>query len=388
MSEERLIDLLARHLSGDLTAEEMLELDEWANEDPANRALLERVSDKGEIEKDIRLWRRLRPVEGHARWMGYLQARRRTRVLRFVMYSAAASALLAVVIGAWFRLERPEGKSPDIAVSTKPVVPNRNMATLTLSNGKTIVLDSASKGQLAMEGVTQLVKSDSNSVSYVVSGKETGGAASYNVLATPNGAKYQLRLPDGSHVWLNNASSIRYPVAFSDRDRTVEVAGEAYFDVAHDAKRPFVVKVKDESVEVLGTRFDVRSYEEEGGTRTTLVSGAVRVSAGGKSVRLKPDEQSRVTGDKDLQVMHDVESQKVASWIDGLLYFDQAPFAAVMREVARSYDVEVIYEGEAPDMQFNGQFDRDLPLKALLHYLEQNQIHFRLEGRKLYVLPS
>jgi ferric-dicitrate binding protein FerR (iron transport regulator) len=261
---------------------------------------------------------------------------------------------------------------------------------LTLGNGRQILLDSVGKGLLATQGNTRLVKADSGSLAY----QARSGASEtvvYNILTTPRSGQFQLTLPDGTRVWLNNVSSLRYPTTFEQgKDRRVELTGEAYFDVAKDAGRPFFVKVKDADIEVLGTSFNIMAYPDEGGSQTTLLSGAVAVksSAGPHVLRLKPDEQAQITPDGGVRVLKDVPSQDIVSWKDGFFYFERASFATVMRQLARWYDVDVVYAGKAPDMEFGGKIDRSLPLKDLLKFLDKNQIHFRLEGRKLIVLPN
>jgi transmembrane sensor len=387
MNEDRLVALLIRRLSGDLTREEARELEDWANESADNRRFLARAVNENVLEKELSQWRQLDPAEGHARWVGYRQARRRARVLRMVKWSAAASLIIALAIGAWFKLSVSHSSNP-VAVANPSAIPDRKSVTLTLSNGRKIMVDSVGKGELAVDQGVKLLKTDSNSLEYGRSGKDNNRAVAYNTLATPKSRIYQLTLPDGSRVWLNNVSSVRYPTAFNGRDRTVEVTGEAYFEIAADPAKPFIVKVKDQSVEVLGTSFDIMAYPDEGATLTTLVSGAVKVNTADHSVTLKPDDQSRVVAGGQLKVLHDVPSRSIISWKDGFFYFGHAPFADIMRQVARWYDVEVIFEGKVPEIEFGGSFDRDLPLDELLRYLEKNQVHCHLEGDKLFVLPS
>jgi ferric-dicitrate binding protein FerR (iron transport regulator) len=208
----------------------------------------------------------------------------------------------------------------------------------------------------------------------------------YNLLSTPRSGQYQLVLADGSRVWLNNVSSLRFPTTFTGKERVVELSGEAYFEVAKDAARPFIVKIGKESVEVLGTSFNIMAYPEEGGTQTTLVNGAVRVKTSGNTVELQRDEQARVNANGGLTVLRHVNAEDIASWRNGFFYFGRASFEAIMRQLARWYNIEVVYEGKVPQMEFGGKIDRELSLDELLKYLDKNQLHFRLEGRRLVVL--
>lgn len=389
MTEDRLLSLISRQVFGDLEPEEILELEQWANEANVNRELLTRFSDDVVLRSEIRRWMEIDPAGGFGKWKANERARKRTKIVRLTGWSVAASLLIAFVIGDLIEKKITSRDKAPTAITTanNPVMPGRNTATLTLANGQTILLDSVGKGELGRQGGTRLVKADSGSLAYLAGHGEASTVA-YNILTTPRSGQYQLTLPDGSRVWLNNVSSLRYPTAFLGKDRTVELAGEAYFEIAKDATRPFIVKVKDEAVEVLGTSFNIMAYSEEGGTQTTLLTGAVAVKAGVNIVRLKPDEQAQVIADGGLKVIKDVTGQDIVSWKDGFFYFGRASFAAVMRQLARWYDVDVVYEGKAPDMEFGGKIDRSLPLNDLLKFLDRNQIHFRLEGRKLIVLPN
>lgn len=388
MTEERLVSLLFKRLSGTLVSEEARELEEWAGESPENQQFLQR--NESLLEKKITRWKKFDPAQGYAKWTRYRQSQQRARILRIGALSAAASLLLAVVvISVMGKTGRDGHTAPGGTIAATGVPAGRNTATLTLAGGRQILLDSAGNGEVAMQGRTRLVKDDSGSISYVLAGKGAPPMTmTYNVLTTPRAGQYQLRLPDGSHVWLNNVSSIRYPTAFSGKDRTVELTGEAYFDIAADRNKPFIVKVRDEAVEVLGTSFDVLSYPEEGGTQTTVLTGAVKVRTGTHAVSLRPDEQSRVGQGGDLKVLTAISSEEVVSWKNGFFYFGHtSSFDAVMRQLARWYDVDVVYKGKVPDMDFTGKIDRSLPLEDMLKYLDENGVHFRVEGRKLIVLP-
>lgn len=379
---------------GKLEPEDNLELEAWADESDRNRAFLNRFSGEDSlVEQEIDKWNNLDPEQRFLKWKMELRARRRAKVLRITGWSAAACLAIAFAIGGLVGKKHPEVIQPAVVPMAQSIVmPGKNTATLTLGNGRQILLDSVGKGLLATQGNTRLVKADSGSLAY----ETRGGAAeamTYNILTTPRSGQFQLTLPDGTKVWLNNVSSLRYPTAFQGKDRRVELlTGEAFFDVAKDAARPFVVDVKDADVMVLGTSFNIMAYPDEGGSQTTLLSGAVAVKAGHSpslmSVRLKPDEQAQITPDGGVKILKDVPSADIVSWKDGFFYFERASFATVMRQLARWYDVDVVYQGKAPDMEFGGKIDRSLPLNDLLKFLDKNQIHFRLEGRKLIVLPS
>lgn len=389
MTEDRLASLLARQLNGELAPDELRELADWGNASKLNRDFLNRLTNETWIENESSAWKNIDPAEGYNRWVEYMGKRRRGRIVRIAGWSVAASLLVAIAIGGLVRTTQPtvHANTSAAIVANQTVMPGRNTAVLTLGNGQRLLLDSVAKGEVGVQGGSKVVKADSGSLAYQASGNSSV-AVEYNVLTTPRSGQFQLTLPDGSRVWLNNVSSLRYPTSFQGSDRRVELTGEAYFEVARDARKPFVVQVKDASIKVLGTSFNVMAYPEEAGSQTTLLTGAVQVKAGTAEVKLHPDEQAQVSSNGELNVVKDVPSADIVSWKDGFFYFGRASFAEVMRQLARWYDIDVVYKGKVPDMEFGGKVDRSLPLNDLLKFLDKNQIHFRLEGRKLIVLPN
>lgn len=372
-----------------MSPEDIQELEQWANAAAVNREWLERVSAEGFLEKEIGMMRRFDPVAGFERWMREMRQRRRSKVLRISGFAAAAVVCGALALGVLWKWRPGAGAQKAVEVAkVKPIPPGKNTAVLVLGNGREVLLDSVARGEVGLQGNSKVVKSGKGSLMY------QGGAGNnddivYNILRTPRSGQYQLRLPDGSQVWLNNETSLRYPTSFRGRERTVELSGEAFFEVAPRADQPFIVKVRDEEVRVLGTSFNIMSYSDEGGTQTTLLTGSVAVKAANALIKLKPDEQAQVRKDGGVTVLKDVPSGDIVSWKDGFFYFGKSSFSAVMRQLARWYDVEVVYEGKAPEMEFAGKIDRNLPLNDLLpilrKYWDNNQVGFRLEGRTLIV---
>ena len=389
MTEERLVLLIARRLSGELTTEELAELDAWAKTDQTNRLFLDWVRDEFRIEKEIDVWKRIDPADGYGKWLASHQIRRRYRIIRMVVSSAAAAVLIVFGARTFIRSDRPAGEATAVkSNSAVQITPGRSTAILTLADGKHLLLDSTKEGNFLTQGNIRLLKTNNGHLSYEVAEKGQASALAYNELATPKSGQYQLTLPDGSEVWLNNVSSLRYPTSFQDKERIVELSGEAYFEIAKNPAQPFVVKVRDARIEVLGTSFDVAAYLEEGGTQTTLLTGSVQVGAGNKRVKLKPNEQAQVKIGDQINVLKNVPAEDIISWKNGFFYFGRTSFETMIRQLARWYDVEVVYEGKAPKMEFEGKIDRALPLSEVLKFLDKNQIHFRVEGRKLIVLPS
>jgi len=392
MTEDHLVMLISRLISGELSPEEIQELEQWANAAAVNRQLLERVSAEGFLEKEISAMRRIDPVLGFERWLHDRRRRGRSKLLWLSGLSAAAVVCGILVTGSLLKWRAgTRTAKPVEVVKVKPIQPGKNTAVLVLGNGRELLLDSVARGELGLQGNSKVVKVGKGSLAYQ-GGGESRGDIVYNILRTPRSGQYQLQLPDGTRVWLNNETSLKYPTSFRGMARSVELSGEAFFEVAPRADQPFVVKLRDEDVQVLGTSFNIMSYSDEGGTQTTLLTGAIAVRTGAALVKLKPDEQAQVGKDGGVTVLKDVASGDIVSWKEGFFYFGKSSFAAVMRQLARWYDIEVVYAGKVPEMEFGGKIDRTLPLNDLLpilrKYWDNNQVNFRLEGRTLIVASN
>lgn len=303
--------------------------------------------------------------------------------LRRFRYSAAAAAILVIAVSI-FMLTRHHKQQPAVEVVSTIIPPGGNRASLTLAGGKVIFLDSIANGQLAVQGSTIITKNDEGQISYNASGTAT---ALENTLTTPRGGQYQLTLPDGTRVWINAASSITYPTAFTGNKRTVRIKGEAYFEVAQHKNQPFIVQVQDGlQVEVLGTNFNVNVYPDEPSIRTTLISGSVKVQYQDKALLLKPLQQAQLTEQK-LTLNPQPDIDETLAWKNGSFSFNKAPLDIVMRQLSRWYDIDVVYTNGVPAIRFEGEMKRDLNLSEVLNILRKMEVHCKLDGRKLIVLP-
>lgn len=265
--------------------------------------------------------------------------------------------------------------------NAKVVSPGKDGAILTLSNGTTIVLDSAHNGPLTVDKGANIVK-DGSRIIYNSNGATN--EVTCNTIATPNGRQFQLMLADGSKVWLNAASSIRFPTAFIGKTRNVEVTGEAYFEVAKNPSMPFKVKANGTEVEVLGTHFNINAYDNL--TKTTLLEGSVRIQVGSSKNMLKPGQQAQTTGDGNIRIQNNVDLEQVVAWKNGRFQFEDASIQFIMAQIARWYDVDVVYEGKVPQRTFSADISRTTELKDFLKVLKESGVHFRLEGKILTVL--
>lgn len=303
----------------------------------------------------------------------------------------AAAVIVLVAAGAWYfnQYHQPQ-PAPMVAGSQPPDVdPGRSGAVLTLADGSQMVLDSAGNGVITRQnGTTVILKNDGLQYSPEDAGT---GEMKYNTVTTSKGRQFRVVLPDGTKVWLNAASYLRFPVAFNAKERMVEFSGEAYFEVAKNAAQPFRLKVPGKiDLEVLGTVFNVNAYTNESNSYTTLAEGAVRISLTGRTggtVVLKPGEQLQAGG-AGMEVTRNANVEQATAWKNGLFNFEGMGLREMMRQLERWYDLEVVYEGNVPDVRFFGEMSRTLKLSDVLAGLERSDVHFRLEeGRRLVVMP-
>ncbi|MBO9632299.1 MAG: FecR domain-containing protein [Chitinophagaceae bacterium] len=308
-----------------------------------------------------------------------------TRVVRIFYRVAAAMVLLAAGIGVW-RWLRPIKPSDDQVVEVqKPVLPGKEGALLTLADGRVVVLDSLGNGLIDKQGNSKVSLKNRQLVYDANPVTNADEQPLYNTMHTPRGRQFHVRLPDGTIVWMNAASEIRYPTAFNGKERTIEVNGEVYLQVAKDPSKPFIVKKKEVAVNVLGTEFNVNAYDDEPGMKVTLVEGVVNVVKGSSSGLLRPGQQALI-GD-GVQIKDKVDIAAVTAWKNGMFIMRGIGLAALMRQISRWYDVEVITTGTLPDKQFGGIIGMDLPLSDVVKALQSYGLNVKLENRKLTIQP-
>jgi ferric-dicitrate binding protein FerR (iron transport regulator) len=308
---------------------------------------------------------------------------------RLLPYVAAAALIAFAVTGLIYFLQ-PAAPSHIQAVNEKlphQVLPGGNKAVLTLADGTQITLDSTGNGAIASQGNVQVVKLDSGQLAYNATKGEKGKEMSYNTLVTPRGGQFRITLPDGTKVWLNAASSLRFPTAFNGKERAVQLIGEAYFEVAKNEQMPFKVEVNKMAVQVLGTHFNVMAYPDEANIQTTLLEGAVKIAHGGKTVQLKPGQQAELNTTGNMSVNEDVDIEEVVAWKNGYFHFNHESLEGMMRQIGRWYDAEIVYEGNIPEREFGGKIERGSDISEVLKILELSKVHFRIEGKKITVTP-
>ncbi|QEC42975.1 FecR family protein [Pseudobacter ginsenosidimutans] len=317
--------------------------------------------------------------------------------------AVAASLLILLAIGGYFWLRH---KDPPAIVGTNPklspeIGPGRDGAILTLADGRKVLLDSMGDGNIAIQNGAR-IELQNGRLAYHPDGRGAENIG-YNTMTTPKGRQYSLLLPDGSRVWLNAASSLRFPTTFSGKQRRVEITGEAFFEVAPNASQPFQVNIANQAgVEVLGTSFNVNAYTNEPVIDLTLLEGTVKVSPAskdqmmeqqdrtGKAVVLKPGQQARLfTGQQTpaMKVIDDADMDKVMAWKNGLFNFNGLSFGEIMRQLERWYDIKVVYENNTvPNKRLAGEMTRGVSLNGLLKQLGEMGVRYQLNDRTLLIL--
>lgn len=300
---------------------------------------------------------------------------------------AVAATIVAAVCVGWWIVDH-QNKTTTAQLALNIISPGKQSATLTLANGKKIHLHDIQDGEIVAEMGIKISKSRDGQLIYEV-GQDVRAEVGQNTLSTTKGETYRIKLPDGTHVWLNAASSLTYPVRLAKQDRReVTLQGEAYFEVAKDRRHPFIVHTDNQQIEVLGTHFNVNSYTDESAVRTTLLEGRVEVSSSThQKLQLVPGQQSSLTSNGVLK-LQEVDTSPIVAWTNNEFMFDGDDIESVMRKIARWYDVDVIYQGKKTTEKFGGGISRFDHVQQVLNLLEKTgAVHFKIEGKTLYVLP-
>lgn len=366
--------LLYRQLQGTLTTEEQHQLDAWKNSSPDHRYLYDELAAEETLSAALAGHHPDNRTALKARIFQKIRQRQKVTPIRRWIWAAAACALLVIAAGIYL-VQQP---APQKVAAQQVISPGRKGAVLTLSNGSQIVLDSLADGLVAQQQGSK-ARLKGGVLSYDAGDISPG----YNTMTTPKGRQFHLVLPDGSQVWLNAASTIRYPTSFTGSQREVEVSGEAYFEIAQDAKRPFRVKTGQQSiVEVLGTAFNINAYADEPGVNITLIAGSIKCNG----ILLRPGQQSQRSN--GIQNIVQANVSLAIAWKNGFFSFQRASLPEVMRQLARWYDVNIIYEGVIPQRAFTGKINRNLSLNEVLEELTGKSIKFKTEGNNVVLMKQ
>ncbi|HEY8387722.1 MAG TPA: FecR domain-containing protein [Parasegetibacter sp.] len=447
---DRIQLLLLKYLREELSEEELQELNAWAAQSAENKELFGQISNPDFMAEQLKRMEQFSEDRVREKMDAYAGANSgggmnlspdaipdttgnksffRRYFIGIAVGTWAAAACLAILIGLgaymWLslRIEEETGKQGGQlagSVLKNDIQPGIDGAVLTLANGQQIVLDTASPGIIAAEAGAEL-ELKQGQLSYNIAGVEAGSGAAegevqWHMLTTPKGRQFNLRLPDGSRVWLNAASSIRFPVTFNNKERRVVVTGEAFFEVvpvfanlntasgpisaskvSNHQKVPFIVSTSRQEIEVLGTQVNINAYDDEDFEKTTLLTGSVKVTskmnaaennastADKAGVMLVPGQQVAVASDGKLGQIRNVQTDQVIAWKNGYFLFESNTIAFIMKQASRWYDVEVVYEGNPPLEKLSGEIPRTVPLSQFLEMLQFTGIRFAVEGQRIIV---
>ncbi|UKJ06961.1 FecR family protein [Solitalea lacus] len=374
MNKTDIIQLLEKYKMGQCTAEEVALLESWYLELSQKPSTLSQTEVE-DAEKEM--------------WDNLKQHIEPKTVRLWPRIAIAASLAFAIAFGGYLYLSNQKQKTEQAPSYAIDIAPGKNSATLILADGKKIILSDATKGELAKEAGVSISKTAEGQIVYEV--KDISDVSNrLNTLSTARGETFQVRLPDGTMVMLNAASSIKYPVSFASlKTRNVELNGEAYFEVTKDKTHPFIVKSGNQEVEVLGTHFNVNNYADEIGIKTTLLEGSVKVvnTLSQLSNVLKPGEQAEVNALGQISV-DKVNVSKAVAWTNGKFVFENESIESIMRKLARWYDVEVVYTSDVSNIAFSGIMSRNSSIAGILNKISHTgAVHFKIDGRRVTVMP-
>ncbi len=379
MNQNKLTELLRRYHDGSITSEEFEELEEWFHS--LNYAHPDKVQDQSEEALKHRLF-----ASFNEKLVQQDKTKRRTL---YTKISIAATLLIVLSAGLFFyQKQKVIPRTAQLKQSKSgPIIPGSSKAILTLANGKTIDLQTHKDGVLSKSDDIEIQK-NGNLLAY--SSASSQGASSQpdsNILTVPRGGIFRTVLSDGTKVWMNSASSLRYPVSFSGKVREVVLSGEAYFEVAKNKSKPFRVMVNGVEIKVLGTHFNVRGYEEDQEVSTTLLEGSVQLHTPVKSSLLVPGERGVFRQNNADLTISKVNTEDEVAWKEGYFVFDNLSLSHIMQNISRWYDVDVVFQGKVKDAKFGGTISRQRDIAVILKGLETTgSVRFKIEGRRVIVL--
>lgn len=373
MEEKKAQELFKKYATGNCTEEEKVLLESWYLLNTQDMHLSDlspeqRLEDKqlilAALEQDIE------PIKTPTHW------------LKYTGMAAASIALILLAFGVYnYKFKAPVTPQQGLSAKTD-IAPGKNKAILKLANGQVINLSNDKKGIIIKAG--ELAYNDGTQINTNDVHTE---ATQKNTITTPAGSQYQVVLQDGTKVWLNAESSLSYPSGFTGQERRVEITGEAYFEVAHNKKMPFIVVTDKQKIEVLGTHFNVMAYSNESTVRTTLLEGSVKVTGKTASKYLVPGQQAQVS-DQQIAITSQIDLEEVVSWKNGYFKFNE-DIKSIMNKIARWYDIDVVYRpGVDLNQTFSGEVSKSRNVSALLKVMElTGNVNFKIEGRRIIVMP-
>lgn len=383
----RVAYLIAGFIKNTLTEKEHDELDDWVNESDENMKLFEDLTDEDNVKSNLEWMEQVQTERAYSELKDKIKIdKKRKKIIPSSFWFAAASVL--VLIGLAFFLRYLSDKKSQIAEDKKTILKDSDTIikapVLTLADGSTVNLSTADTGLLKTNDGTSVSSTSGQLVYEKNNGSPAQGS---HTLTIPPGMVYMLQLPDGSKVWLNASSTLKYPVQFSNTERRVEINGEAYFEVAKNDKQSFLVTLSNGAiVRVLGTHFNVDAYPNEKENLVTLLEGSVAVAKSGDVKKLEPGTQASIS-ENGMQKKSITNLESVLGWKNGLFVFNDSPIELIMQELEQWYGIKTIYQGNIRH-RFNANISRKEPVEKILHLLELNgYVHFKKENNTIYVSP-
>ena len=394
MTESSALELLNLYLDKKASPKQEQELFEWINAQPDDAPIRHALQqawiqftpqDKIDVQQADSMLQQILQGESVP---APTTIKRRFELLK---WSAAAAVLAVISTAAYYYITaQNRARQTEIVTSIssehraqkQDIPPGTTSAKLTLGDGSEVLLDTLTGQSIATQGSTQIIKTGGQ---VLYKNNNESVATIYNTLSTDRGHQYPLTLSDGTKVFLNASSSIHFPVSFNGPQRSVEITGEAYFEVAKNGK-PFIVHAGGTQVEVMGTHFNVNAYADEAALNTTLLEGSVKVSQGMSSLMLVPGQQAQVRSNGSVSLNKNADTEAAVSWVQGYFHFSDAGLEDVLRQLARWYDVDVVYEKHYPDETFGGDIQKSLTLSQVLKLLDKSQVNFRILGKQLILM--
>ncbi|WCT14879.1 FecR family protein [Mucilaginibacter jinjuensis] len=384
IGKDEFITLYKKYLEGQCTPEEIKQLeayeddmsmpdDSWGNDLGDRKKLFNTLQHK--LQESI-------GYEGGAHHTWYAG--------RWFSVAASVLILLSIGFGLWKVSENRVQQQPVYAMAqpSKKIVPGSDKAYLTMANGSVITLNGAANGTLAVQSGIKVDKVQEGLLKYTTDDNASSEQTAFNLITTPRGGKYQVELADGTRVWLNSATSLKYPASFTGKERRVELSGEAYFEVAKNPSKPFLVTVNGITVRVLGTHFNIMGYNDEKAVKTTLLEGSVKLSYNAHEVLLKPGEQGLLNTSQTGFEVSNVDVDDVVAWKNGFFAFNNEDIQTIMKRISRWYDVDVVFPEQFKRKNFGGTVSCFDDVSQVLKSLElTGSVHFKIEGRRIIVMP-
>jgi transmembrane sensor len=383
-NKAQLREIIKKYLAGKATVEEKSFLEHYFEVFENRNNIVDQLSENEKVDLEQKMEAAI-----------FTKIKAQPPVRRMVNYRIAAAAVLIGIMmtaGLYFYFKSGNNKntiakgSNIMPPAKNDIDPGGNRAILVLGDGTEINLDDSKIGELTQQGDARVSKTTEGQVVYnMLGGSDNKSVITTNTIQTPAGGEYQVVLPDGTKVWLNSSSKLQFPTAFAGKERVVTLSGEGYFEVAKDASMPFKVKVNDMEVKVLGTHFNIMAYSDESQVKTTLLEGSVNIVKNGSEKLLKPGQQARTGAGDKIDVVN-ADAEAVVAWKNGYFKFNKDGIQTVMRQLARWYDMEVVYQGAIPKDEFSGKIRRNIQASKALEFLQQTGLHFKIEGKKVTVL--